>query len=103
MIDIEQFKDIGAEWMEWTFTKRPTKLWVNTEYGRAVIDTKEHAGTTASWYLEDEVKLMAEAPRLLVEVKRLREGIEQALEAMSCHTNHSVYNSSWNILKELIE
>ena len=80
MIDIEQFKDIGAEWMEWTFTKRPTKLWVDTDYGRAVIDTKEHAGTTASWYLEDEAKLMAEAPRLLAEVKRLR---EQLIEAES--------------------
>ena len=73
MIDIEEFKDIGEEYMEWTFTKRPTKLWVDTDYGRAVIDTKEHAGTTASWYLEDEAKLMAKAPLLLAEVKRLRE------------------------------
>lgn len=72
MIDIEKFKDIGEEYMEWTFTKRPTKLWIDTDYGRAVIDTKKHEGTTASWYLEDEAKLMAEAPRLLAEVKRLR-------------------------------
>ena len=64
MIDIEKFKDIDEECMEWTFTKRPTKLWVDTDYGRAVIDTKEHAGTTASWYLEDEAKLMADAPLL---------------------------------------
>ena len=73
MIDIEKFKDIDEECMEWTFTKRPTKLWVDTDYGRAVIDTKEHEGTTASSCLEDEAKLMAEAPRLLAEVKRLRE------------------------------
>ena len=51
----------------------------------------------------EDAKLIADAPLLLAEVKRLREGIEQALEAMSSHTNHSVYNSSWNILKELIE
>ena len=76
MIDIEEFKDIGVESMEWTFTKRPTKLWVDMDYGRAVIDTKEQAGTTGTWYLEEEVKLMAEAPRLLAEVKRLREVIE---------------------------
>ena len=48
-------------------------------------------------------RLIADAPLLLAEVERLREGIEQALEAMSCHTNHPIYNSSWNILKELIE
>ena len=48
-------------------------------------------------------RLIADSPLLLEEVKRLREGIEQALEAMSCHTNHRIYNSSWNILKELIE
>ena len=56
--------------------------------------------------LEKEVKRLRELkyPIILAkEVKRLREGIEQALEAMSCHTNHSIYNSSWNILKELIE
>ena len=47
--------------------------------------------------------LIEDAPLLLEEVKRLREGIEQALEAMSCHTNHRIYNSSWNILKEVIE
>tara|TARA_R100000908_G_scaffold59102_1_gene35446 strand:- start:428 stop:694 length:267 start_codon:yes stop_codon:yes gene_type:complete len=47
--------------------------------------------------------LITDAPLLLAEVERLREGIEQALEAMSCHTNHRIYNSSWNILKELIE
>ena len=35
---------------------------------------------------------MADAPLLLAEVKRLREGVEQALEAMN-----------WDILKELIE
>jgi cell division septum initiation protein DivIVA len=38
----------------------------------------------------------------LAEVERLREGIQQALDAMSSYTNHRIYNSSWNILKELI-
>ena len=47
-------------------------------------------------------RLIEDAPLLLAEVERLREGIEQALEAMSSHKNHRVYNSSWNILKELI-
>ena len=40
---------------------------------------------------------------LNAEVERLREGIQQALDAMSSYTNHRIYNSSWNILKELFE
>ena len=96
-----------------------------------MIDTDKYEGHTPVWYLYGETgawwvqsdftthddfvvaevrsendadaQLLADAPRLLAEVERLREGIEQALEAMSSHTNHSVYNSSWNILKELIE
>ena len=43
------------------------------------------------WKKEDAL-LAADAPLLLAEVKRLREGVEQALEAMN-----------WDILKELIE
>jgi hypothetical protein len=74
------------------------------EYGMHCARLLEHLDTEPNRRLiADALPLLEEVKRLFEEVKGLREGIEQALEAMSCHTNHPIYNSSWNILKELIE
>jgi len=68
----------------------------------AFIERRNDDGEVVS-LSEADAQLIADAPILFEEVKRLREGIQQALDAMGCHTNHRIYNSSWNILKELIE
>ena len=62
-----------------------------------------HAQRVQFSWIQEARGGQSNAFELLAEVKRLREGIEQALEAMSCYTNIGIYNSSWNILKELIE
>lgn len=85
-----------APWMMGEYKGRPSIHAGNETFVRNIArglnpsQTADHA-------------LLLDAPLLLAEVVRLCEGIEQALEAMSCHTNHRIYNSSWNILKELIE
>lgn len=74
-----------------------------------MIDKNKYEKAYEEWILMEEPMgsfqefLFVEYQKAHTEVKRLREGIEQAIEAMSCHTNHRIYNSSWSILMELIE
>ena len=94
MIDTDKYEGhtpVREEWPRWC------EDWLFNLYSGKTDDGSH----TPNWNQDNN--LACDAPDLLAEVKRLREGIEQALEAMSSHTNHSVYNSSWNILKELIE
>ena len=68
-----------------------------------MIDTDKYEGHTMTGLVFDEdspnARLMADAPKLLAEVKRLREGIEHALHIRLRHGQEE----GWKELKELIE
>tara|TARA_R100001079_G_scaffold57332_1_gene29334 strand:- start:3525 stop:3848 length:324 start_codon:yes stop_codon:yes gene_type:complete len=54
-------------------------------------------------YAEVDAQLIADAPLLLAEVKRLREGIEKALVRQNNPTHWSNYSDMMDGLRELIE
>jgi len=70
-----------------------------------MIDTDKYEGhTPAPWiidwsHLNVDKELMQDAPLLLAEVKRLREGIEHALHIRLRHGQEE----GWKELQELIE
>ena len=69
-----------------------------------MIDTYKYEGhTPAPWgmaigHIQPDARLITDAPLLLAEVKRLREGIEQAVKLLNTDAN-----ATRELLKELIE
>lgn len=88
MIDIDKYEHTEGEW---TVGARKGAMTVKDSNGEEIAATNSYP----------IARLIADAPLLLAEVMRLREGIEQAIEAMGCYTNHRF--TIRNILMELIE
>ena len=84
MIDTDKYEGHtpADQWV--TYKMGADKPYHAVRFGQRGLDLELEFGADA--------RLIADAPLLLAEVKRLREGVEQALEAMN-----------WDILKELIE
>ena len=90
MIDTDKYEGHTEEPWAWDDT-----ILTNHEAGVDIIDI---CGTMSVTH-EPNLQLVADAPLLLAEVKRLREGIEHALHIRLRHGQEE----GWKELKELIE